>query len=88
MDEPTILLVTESLAFGKLAEKGYSFRHIIINFLEYVLHSPNCVKKQISLFMFKHHIRALLSTCSHAGIFIDLFLDHEDGVDVFLRNVF
>jgi hypothetical protein len=26
-------------------------------------------------------------SCFHAGFFLDLFFDHEDGSDVFLRNV-
>jgi hypothetical protein len=31
--------------------------------------------------------RALLSTCFHAGFFLRLFFDPEDGGDMFLRNV-
>jgi hypothetical protein len=30
---------------------------------------------------------ALLATCFHAGIFLGLFFDPEDGGDLFLRNV-
>jgi hypothetical protein len=30
--------------------------------------------------------RALLATCFHAGILLGLFLDSEDGGDMFLRN--
>jgi hypothetical protein len=31
--------------------------------------------------------RALLATCFHAGILLGLLFDHEDGDDMFLRNV-
>jgi hypothetical protein len=30
---------------------------------------------------------ALLATCFHAGFLLGLFLDPEDGGDMFLRNV-
>jgi hypothetical protein len=32
-------------------------------------------------------LRALLVTCSHAGFFLSLLFDPEDGGDMFLRNV-
>jgi hypothetical protein len=31
--------------------------------------------------------RSLLATCFHAGFFLDLFFDPEDGGDMLLRNV-
>jgi hypothetical protein len=31
--------------------------------------------------------KALLATCFHAGFFLGLFFDPEDGGDMFLRNV-
>jgi hypothetical protein len=30
---------------------------------------------------------ALLATCFHAGVVLDLFFDLEDGGDIFIRNV-
>jgi hypothetical protein len=35
----------------------------------------------------KRRTRSLLATCFHAGIFLGLFFDPEDGGDMFLRNV-
>jgi hypothetical protein len=32
-------------------------------------------------------VKALLAACFHNGILIGLFFDHEDGGDMFLRNV-
>jgi hypothetical protein len=31
--------------------------------------------------------QSLLATCLYAGYFLGLFLDPEDGSDIFLRNV-
>jgi hypothetical protein len=33
------------------------------------------------------HLFALLATCFHAGIFLGLFFDPEDGGDMLFRNI-
>jgi hypothetical protein len=46
-----------------------------------------------SIFRFKEYavretsVKAMLTTCSHAGFSLGLFFDPEDGGDMFFRNV-
>jgi hypothetical protein len=43
----------------------------------------------VILFLFQNFNKliALLATCFHAGFLLSLFLDHEDGGDILLRNI-
>jgi hypothetical protein len=41
-------------------------------------------EKILTFFYLKSTIRALLATCLHAGFFLGIFFDPENGGDMFL----